>query len=1289
MSSIFSRASNSIALTIYLVFLSSLSGLTFAAWEPTFVDNFDGAEVKEGHWAFGRENLVRRLHFYDEDAVNVRNGNLELGVLNRAESDRAYTTGVVSTQGIFKQKYGYFEIRAQIPSGRGFWPAFWLMPETGVWSSEIDIAEFRGSLPQTVHHAYHYGNRLRPEHELTHDAGVDLSQGMHTYAVMWRPNRIDYMLDGRITHSITDQTAVNNANSEMFMILNLALSSQHSAWNPTVAADTNLSRKFLIDYVRVYREASNGRYQNIPSPAQAVANVAPRAYDGTAVSINHVGGSPDLMRSNTRVSGAFDVTGHRANLSSRMTIFLSRLENFDASNGRYSKSRPIEEINANINVARIGQTQRVNYQFQTQIIDPGAYVVDVLFKDGANKKQFNAARVVQRLNNNRTDTTLSLQGFFRSGSANYVNGRVNATLQLQMQEVLMAPNLLVRYQLVDTNTDATILSREEVYQHSTVGLQTLEPSFAFTTDRNRAVGLVVEVRDPADNYTVARYATGVANTAPPPLGWNPFSGSSAQPVLNPTRTFGPIPVRNWEPSFVDNFEGNQLKLNAWRPGWEHLPRRISYYDKDALRVSGGQLHIDVLNRAESDRGYTTGLATTQGLFKQRYGYFEMRARMPGGESFWPAFWLMPEAGRWTSEIDIVEFRGHLSNAVHTAFHYGNRLRNENSGDAVATVNLTETFNTYAVYWSPGRLDYLLNGQIIHSVTDAAAVNNASDEMFLLLDLSMSSQDTGGWIPVATAESNVLQSMDIDYVRVFREAPNGRYRGIPGPETAVGNLIPGPYDQTALSVDRIKRAGEVDIQRGNGRISGRIELTSHRDNYNGEVAVYLTRLTNFNTENGRYLKTPTLAESKQRVRLARVGDKRIIDYSFDRNPNQPAAYSVDVLVRDSSNGNKFLFGSHRIVQFVNNNQPGSTVFLDGFIRGASAAYQNGRLTGQVQMQLQQALLVPYLQARFAVRNSNGVQVASGQTRFEHQAVGTVSIPINLNVNLAQFSAAAGYTLELEVSASSGDSLGNLSVPIGAGSIQVPTSPVPTQAPAPTPTSVPTPTPVSAPAPTPAPTPTTNTVGSGELLAVSANRTRTNLDVRLNGLSNSDQLLYNVKFVRNGRAVRKFTGNAGSGFSGRRTLAVNTDSVLDGDYNVVVTLFANSWSNQVLFSSADVRVNAAAVVTNPPPATPQPPAGNSILNSVTVNNGRAFFDVTMAGSQASRALLYNVKFLRGDTQIEKFVGVAGTGFTNGRRTLPLDIGALANRPGNYRVVVILSSGSWDNVILSGTDDSVRIP
>lgn len=70
-----------------------------------------------------------------------------------------------------------------------------------------------------------------------------------------------------------------------------------------------------------------------------------------------------------------------------------------------------------------------------------------------------------------------------------------------------------------------------------------------------------------------------------------------------------------------------------------------------------------------DLAYRSGLITTQNLFTQRHGYFEMRAKLPAGRGLWPAFWLLPAGGGWPPEIDVMEVLGHEPDTLHTSVHW--------------------------------------------------------------------------------------------------------------------------------------------------------------------------------------------------------------------------------------------------------------------------------------------------------------------------------------------------------------------------------------------------------------------------------------------------------------------------------------------------------------------------------------------------------------------------------------------------------------------------------------------
>jgi len=74
------------------------------------------------------------LEYYTARRQNVRQegGNLLIEAMRekyigRDGIRRNYTSARLKSQGRFSQKYGRFEARIRVPSGKGLWSAFWLL----------------------------------------------------------------------------------------------------------------------------------------------------------------------------------------------------------------------------------------------------------------------------------------------------------------------------------------------------------------------------------------------------------------------------------------------------------------------------------------------------------------------------------------------------------------------------------------------------------------------------------------------------------------------------------------------------------------------------------------------------------------------------------------------------------------------------------------------------------------------------------------------------------------------------------------------------------------------------------------------------------------------------------------------------------------------------------------------------------------------------------------------------------------------------------------------------------
>ena len=115
------------------------------------------------------------------------------------------------------------------------------------------------------------------------------------------------------------------------------------------------------------------------------------------------------------------------------------------------------------------------------------------------------------------------------------------------------------------------------------------------------------------------------------------------------------------------------------------------------------------------RPYNSGEINTQAMFSQTYGYFEMRAELPTGAGMWPAFWMEPEVGYSANELDIMEAFGAAydgqggPNSYHWDVH--NPADPREVGNWVpVTPNLTTSYNTYGMLWTPTTISFYFDGQ---------------------------------------------------------------------------------------------------------------------------------------------------------------------------------------------------------------------------------------------------------------------------------------------------------------------------------------------------------------------------------------------------------------------------------------------------------------------------------------------------------------------------------------------------------------------------------------------------
>lgn len=155
----------------------------------------------------------------------------------------AYTSGLITSQPSFSQTYGYFEMRAKLPAGKGLWPAFWLLPADLSWPPEIDVMESIGD-PSKVYVTLHS--------DATKLEGVELHiapDAFHVFAVSWTASDVAWFIDGR---EVRRTPTPSDMHKPMYMLANIAIGGD---WAGAPDASTRFPASMSVDYIRAYRFA--------------------------------------------------------------------------------------------------------------------------------------------------------------------------------------------------------------------------------------------------------------------------------------------------------------------------------------------------------------------------------------------------------------------------------------------------------------------------------------------------------------------------------------------------------------------------------------------------------------------------------------------------------------------------------------------------------------------------------------------------------------------------------------------------------------------------------------------------------------------------------------------------------------------------------------------------------------------------------------------------------------------------------------------------------------------------
>ncbi len=279
--------------TLLLILLSSLEPLSAQPddnWQLVWSDEFNENGLPNAQWWDFEEGYLRNneLQYYTKERTeNCRqeNGNLIIEARSDNFEGHSITSASLTSRRSASWTYGRFEIRAQLASGKGTWPAIWMLgdniSEVG-WPhcGEIDIMEFVGYDPDTIHGTVHttaYNHIQNTEVGGSIDFG-DLTTAMHTYVVEWEPDEMRFYVDGQLYFTFENDGTQNDAtwpfHRPQHLKLNLAIG---GGWGGAQGVDSSIyPATFLIDYVRVYQRPETAPYSiQLESSGPGILRIEP------------------------------------------------------------------------------------------------------------------------------------------------------------------------------------------------------------------------------------------------------------------------------------------------------------------------------------------------------------------------------------------------------------------------------------------------------------------------------------------------------------------------------------------------------------------------------------------------------------------------------------------------------------------------------------------------------------------------------------------------------------------------------------------------------------------------------------------------------------------------------------------------------------------------------------------------------------------------------------------------------------------------------------------------------
>ncbi len=260
----------------------------------------------------------------------------------------------------------------------------------------------------------------------------------------------------------------------------------------------------------------------------------------------------------------------------------------------------------------------------------------------------------------------------------------------------------------------------------------------------------------------------------------------------------------------DEFVGDSLDRNKWvcstgsskMRGFDDMP---ILSDERTVKVTDGRLRLSAIPYSvegnDTIKYAVPASVHSQGTMEYRYGYIEIRAKVPFETGVWPSFWMQSASklgGRqcldYFVEVDVFEIFGNKNTVVPNLHKwYDSAVHDPSTHDCTYTGthtssgttdryyhsadnNLDNEYHTYGFEWSPTEMSMYVDGtcymtyDITASYDDCSNMEGFHDPMFVIFNNHLFSPLSSYKPNLITDNEAVLPAhYEIDYFRLYQSS----------------------------------------------------------------------------------------------------------------------------------------------------------------------------------------------------------------------------------------------------------------------------------------------------------------------------------------------------------------------------------------------------------------------------------------------------------------------------------------------------------------------------------------